>query len=223
MMPTRSTGPLAARRRVPATWRGRSDAVASPSVMPHATHHRSAHVQPGARGRAVRGLPQHCARAHRDHGVHLLQRRHRHGRGCVRGGAAGAPHRHPRHGSRTFTPPPPAQHSQHAPAHHATPPRAAKIASGQISCAVVGGAETMSDVPIRFSRPIRKRLLRATKARGPADYLKLLAGLKLGDFAPEAPAIAGACRGRLPPPPPNTLPLTQSHPPAHPQSTPRAR
>jgi acetyl-CoA acyltransferase len=57
-----------------------------------------------------------------------------------------------------------------------------------------GGVETMSDVPIRFSRPIRKRLLDATmfkKVKGGAmGYLKLMKGLKLSDIAPEAPAVA---------------------------------
>ena len=63
--------------------------------------------------------------------------------------------------------------------------------SGQADVVIAGGCETFSDVPIRYSRPIRKRLLGAAKAmkKGPAGALSLLKGLKLKDFAPEAPSI----------------------------------
>ena len=68
------------------------------------------------------------------------------------------------------------------------------IKSGAADTVIAGGVETMSDVPIRFSRPIRKRLLDATmfkKVKGGAvGYLKLMKGLKLSDIAPEAPAVA---------------------------------
>lgn len=70
---------------------------------------------------------------------------------------------------------------------------AALIEAGLAGAVIVGGAETMSDVPIRLSRPLRQRLLKAQKGiKGPADVLKLTRGLKMGDLAPEAPAIAGA-------------------------------
>lgn len=64
------------------------------------------------------------------------------------------------------------------------------IRTGQADIIVASGTETMSDVPIRFSRPIRERLIKASKVKSPLGFLKLLAGLKLKDFAPEAPAIA---------------------------------
>lgn len=64
------------------------------------------------------------------------------------------------------------------------------IAVGAADVVVAGGAETLSDVPIRFSRPVRQRLIAAQKARGPADYAKLLAGLRPADIAPDTPAIA---------------------------------
>lgn len=61
----------------------------------------------------------------------------------------------------------------------------------------MGGVETMSDVPIRFSREVRKRMIKSQKAKGLPGYLALLKGLKLADLAPELPAIAeystGAC------------------------------
>ena len=64
------------------------------------------------------------------------------------------------------------------------------IAVGAADVVIAGGAETLSDVPIRFSRPVRQRLIAAQKARGPADYAKLLAGLRPADAAPDTPAIA---------------------------------
>ncbi|ETW08203.1 hypothetical protein H310_00852 [Aphanomyces invadans] len=68
---------------------------------------------------------------------------------------------------------------------------AEKILAGNAEIVLAGGVETFSDVPIRFSRPIRKRLINSAKAlkAGPAGILKLLSGLKLSDLAPEAPAI----------------------------------
>uniref|UniRef100_A0A7S3M7M8 acetyl-CoA C-acyltransferase n=1 Tax=Spumella elongata TaxID=89044 RepID=A0A7S3M7M8_9STRA len=76
---------------------------------------------------------------------------------------------------------------------------AEKILSGQADIIVAGGAETFSDVPIRFSKPIRKRLLGVAKAskKGIPGYLGLLKGLKLGDLAPEAPAIANFTTGEV--------------------------
>lgn len=68
---------------------------------------------------------------------------------------------------------------------------AEKILCGQGDVYLCGGSETFSDVPIRFSRAIRKRLLVANKAlkKGPMGILPLLKGLKLKDLAPEPPAI----------------------------------
>ena len=64
------------------------------------------------------------------------------------------------------------------------------IAGGTAEIVVAGGAETFSDVPIRFRKPVRKRLLRSQKARGFGDYFRLLKGLHLSDLLPEVPALA---------------------------------
>ncbi len=76
---------------------------------------------------------------------------------------------------------------------------AEKIMSGQADIIVAGGVETFSDVPIRFSKPIRQRLLQLSKAmkKGPMGALGLLKGLKLSDLAPEAPAIANYTTGEV--------------------------
>uniref|UniRef100_A0A7S1CLW5 acetyl-CoA C-acyltransferase n=1 Tax=Bicosoecida sp. CB-2014 TaxID=1486930 RepID=A0A7S1CLW5_9STRA len=74
---------------------------------------------------------------------------------------------------------------------------AEKILTGQASSVVAGGAETMSDVPIRFSRPMRERLIKASKLKSPKQALPLLKGFKLGWLAPEAPAIAEFSTGEV--------------------------
>ena len=76
---------------------------------------------------------------------------------------------------------------------------AEKIMSGQADIVVAAGVETFSDVPIRFSKPIRQRLLKLGKAMkgGPMGALGLLKGLKIKDLAPEAPAIANYTTGEV--------------------------
>ena len=44
-------------------------------------------------------------------------------------------------------------------------PAVGLIASGQCDTVIAGGVEFMSDVPIRFSRPLRKTLLSLNKVR----------------------------------------------------------
>eukprot|EP01041_Mallomonas_annulata_P004117 gene4117-8188_t len=74
-----------------------------------------------------------------------------------------------------------------------------KILAGQAEIVLAGGTETFSDVPIRFSKPIRQRLLQLPKVskKGPLAMLGLLKGLGLKDLAPEAPAIANYTTGEV--------------------------
>ncbi len=69
------------------------------------------------------------------------------------------------------------------------------IATGAVDVAVAGGTETLSDVPIRVSRPVRKRLIAGRKVRGIGGWLKLARGLRLRDLAPEVPPIADFSTG----------------------------
>ncbi|MBU6429832.1 MAG: acetyl-CoA C-acyltransferase, partial [Cyanobacteria bacterium REEB65] len=64
------------------------------------------------------------------------------------------------------------------------------IAAGMADVVVAGGAELLSDVPIRLGRKVRQRLMGAAKAKGIGGMLKLLSGLQLADLKPDAPAIA---------------------------------
>ena len=76
---------------------------------------------------------------------------------------------------------------------------AEKILSGQADIVVAGGCETFSDVPIRFSRAIRQRMLAFPKAskKGLPGTLGLLKGLTFKDLAPETPAIANYTTGEV--------------------------
>lgn len=59
------------------------------------------------------------------------------------------------------------------------------INSGTYNVVIAGGVETMSDVPIRHSRPMRKMLLNLNKAKTLQQRLKIISSLKLNYFAPE--------------------------------------
>jgi acetyl-CoA acyltransferase len=63
------------------------------------------------------------------------------------------------------------------------------IASGQVDVAIAGGADTLSDPPIRYRREVRKRLVAAQRVKGMTGYLKILKGLRPRDLAPDTPAI----------------------------------
>lgn len=64
------------------------------------------------------------------------------------------------------------------------------IRTGQIDVAVAGGTETLSDMPIRLKKSVRKRLIQSRKASSPVDYLGLLKGLGPSDLLPEIPSIS---------------------------------
>jgi len=64
------------------------------------------------------------------------------------------------------------------------------IRCGDADVVIAAGAETMSDAPIRYRRPVRQRLIAAQKARGPLAMVKLFGSLKLSDLLPDPPAIA---------------------------------
>lgn len=69
------------------------------------------------------------------------------------------------------------------------------ITTGMADVAIAGGTETLSDVPIRVSRRLRKRLIAAQKVKGPLGFVKCMRGLTLRDLAPEVPAIADFSTG----------------------------
>jgi len=72
------------------------------------------------------------------------------------------------------------------------------IQTGQADVVVAGGVETFSDLPIRFSRPLRKKLIMSQKVKGNMNKVKsIVKGLKLAHLAPETPAIANMLTGEV--------------------------
>ncbi|HXH18782.1 MAG TPA: acetyl-CoA C-acyltransferase [Chitinophagales bacterium] len=65
-----------------------------------------------------------------------------------------------------------------------------QIKTGQAEVVIAGGVDCVSDTPIQFNKPMRKKLMGAQKLKGWGDTLKFLFSLRLKDFFPEAPAIA---------------------------------
>ncbi len=64
------------------------------------------------------------------------------------------------------------------------------IRSGQADIILAGGTETMSDIPIRFRKKFRQKLLDARKYKSIGDFLKFFKGLRPSDLLPEIPSIS---------------------------------
>ncbi len=64
----------------------------------------------------------------------------------------------------------------------------AKIATGQIDCAIAAGADTVSDVPIVFGKRFARRLVGLGRARSPMAKLKMLKGFGPGELKPLPPS-----------------------------------
>jgi acetyl-CoA C-acetyltransferase len=67
---------------------------------------------------------------------------------------------------------------------------AAKIATGEIECAIAVGSDTTSDAPIVVSRKLAQRLTKAAQQKTFMDKLKLFKGFSPSELAPTAPANA---------------------------------
>ena len=74
---------------------------------------------------------------------------------------------------------------------------ASDILSGRLGTAIAAGAETMSDVPIRLSRPLRALLLASQKVKGAAGWARLMASFSPSMLAPELPAISEYSTGEV--------------------------
>jgi acetyl-CoA acyltransferase len=72
---------------------------------------------------------------------------------------------------------------------------AEQIALGMADVVVAGGAESLTDVPILFSKEMREALVRASKARSLPDRLRAFAAIRPRHLAPIAPAIAEPTTG----------------------------
>jgi acetyl-CoA acyltransferase len=64
-----------------------------------------------------------------------------------------------------------------------------QIQLGHSDCALVGGAESISDAPIFASRALAQSLVELSRARSLGDRLKILSALRPRDFTPNPPAL----------------------------------
>jgi acetyl-CoA acyltransferase len=70
-----------------------------------------------------------------------------------------------------------------------------QIALGHSDCAIVGGAESLSDAPIFATRKLAQSLVELSKARTLAERLRLVARLRLKDLTPVPPALTEPTTG----------------------------
>src|SRR5699024_11114688 len=62
-----------------------------------------------------------------------------------------------------------------------------QIAAGEIECALVGGSDTTSDVPIVFKQRFAQRLMKLNKAKTLGQRLKAFKGFSFSELAPQPP------------------------------------
>jgi acetyl-CoA C-acetyltransferase len=71
-----------------------------------------------------------------------------------------------------------------------------KIALGQIDCAIAGGSDTNSDVPIEFKKKFSDRLLALSNAKTMGQKLGALKGFSPKELIPNIPAVKEARTGK---------------------------
>lgn len=72
-----------------------------------------------------------------------------------------------------------------------------KIAMGQIDVGIAGGADTTSDVPIVYSKPLQQRLLAMNRAKAPLEKVETaLKGFSLAELKPSFPGVAEPRTGK---------------------------
>lgn len=73
---------------------------------------------------------------------------------------------------------------------------ASSILTGHAGLAIAGGAESMTDIPIRYRKRLRDKLVESRRYKGVLDYFKFFRGLRPSDLLPEIPAIEEFSTGR---------------------------
>lgn len=73
---------------------------------------------------------------------------------------------------------------------------AESILKGEAQVVLAGGAESLSNVPIRFSKNAAHRFMELSRAKSMPQKLQILSRLRPGDLAPVAPAIAEYTTGK---------------------------
>lgn len=70
------------------------------------------------------------------------------------------------------------------------------IHNNQADVVIAGGTESMSDIPIRYRKRFRQKLIETQKYKKAFDYLKFIKGLRFSDLLPEIPSISEYSTGR---------------------------
>lgn len=71
------------------------------------------------------------------------------------------------------------------------------IRLGHAEMVIAGGTDSASDLPILFTKAMRRKLLAAQKVRTFSERLRLALSFRPADFLPERPAVAELLTGRL--------------------------
>src|SRR5437764_2712083 len=82
-----------------------------------------------------------------------------------------------------------------ASANQAITDAADQIILGHHDVIIAGGAESLSNVPILHSRTMSEKLVPMSRAKGPAQQLRVLGSVRPRDFVPITPAIAEPSTG----------------------------
>ena len=82
-----------------------------------------------------------------------------------------------------------------ASANQAITDAADQIVLGHHDVVIAGGAESLSNVPILHSRSMSEKLVRFSRAKGPAQQLRALGSIRPRDLVPITPAIAEPSTG----------------------------
>src|SRR5690349_6755956 len=65
-----------------------------------------------------------------------------------------------------------------------------RIALGEIECAIAGGVDSSSDIPLSYGRQLQRSVLSLSRAKSLGEKLQTLGHLRPRDLAPAAPGIA---------------------------------
>jgi acetyl-CoA acyltransferase len=82
-----------------------------------------------------------------------------------------------------------------ASANQAITDAADQIVLGHHDVIIAGGAESLSNVPILHSRGMSEKLVRLSRAKGPAQQMRVLGSIRPRDLVPITPAIAEPSTG----------------------------
>jgi acetyl-CoA acyltransferase len=72
-----------------------------------------------------------------------------------------------------------------------------RLRLGQAQLMLAGGVEMLSDIPVGFSKEVRKRFFESRKYKNALEWRKFVQGLSASDLLPTAPAIAEFTTGEV--------------------------